>query len=285
MCRVHVRTLLAGALALSVAAAGPLATTELPAQAPAPSADTTRARPPLFQKQDVWIGLMFVAGAAAVSPLDKRFAEHLQRPGNQANQFFEDAASFFRFMGSPAPVIIGSSLYVVGRVSKQRDMADLGLHGTEAIAVGSGLTTVLKVAFGRARPDVKPRNPHNFKFGRGLHDDEYRSFPSGHSVAGFAAAATVTEETRRWWPGTQWYIGTVMYGGAALIGASRMYNNRHWASDVIIGAAIGTFAGQKVVRFHHKSHPDNRLDRWLLGVIAVPDGAGGARLAWTLVPN
>jgi hypothetical protein len=42
-----------------------------------------------------------------------------------------------------------------------------------------------------------------------------------------------------------------MYGGAALVGLSRMYNNRHWASDVITGAAIGTFAGTKVVRYHH----------------------------------
>jgi membrane-associated phospholipid phosphatase len=132
---------------------------------------------------------------------------------------------------------------------------------------------------------VQPRDPHNFQFGRGLHKEQYRSFPSGHSVAGFAAAATVTEETRRWWPGTQWYIGPVMYGGAALIGASRMYNNKHWASDVIIGAAIGTFAGQKIVRYHHVANPKNRFDRWLLGVTATPDGAGGARLAWTLLPN
>jgi hypothetical protein len=54
-----------------------------------------------------------------------------------------------------------------------------------------------------------------------------------------------------------------MYGGATMIAASRMYNNKHWASDVVMGAAIGTFAGTKVVRYHH-SHPGNRIDKWLL---------------------
>jgi hypothetical protein len=50
------------------------------------------------------------------------------------------------------------------------------------------------------------------------------------------------------------------------------------ASDVVLGAAVGTFAGLKVVRYHH-SHPGNRLDDILLGVSAVLDGAGG----WMLV--
>ena len=48
-----------------------------------------------------------------------------------------------------------------------------------------------------------------------------------------------------------------MYGGATLVGLSRMYNNAHWASDVTLGAAIGTFSGIKVVRFNH-SHAHDR---------------------------
>ena len=51
-----------------------------------------------------------------------------------------------------------------------------------------------------------------------------------------------------------------MYGGATLVGLSRMYNNKHWASDVVLGAAVGTFSGIKVVRYTH-GHTDNRIDR------------------------
>jgi membrane-associated phospholipid phosphatase len=62
-----------------------------------------------------------------------------------------------------------------------------------------------------------------------------------------------------------------MYGGATLVGLSRMYNNLHWASDVLGGAAIGTLLGLKVVKYHH-SHPDNAIDRALLrrNVMPIP---------------
>ena len=44
---------------------------------------------------------------------------------------------------------------------------------------------------------------------------------------------------------------------------SRIYNNQHWASDVMAGAAIGTVIGLKVVKYTH-SHPGNRIDRKLI---------------------
>jgi membrane-associated phospholipid phosphatase len=68
-----------------------------------------------------------------------------------------------------------------------------------------------------------------------------------------------------------------MYTGAALVGASRIYNNKHWASDVLAGAAIGTFVGSKVVRFQH-SHPGNWLDRKFLTVGVSKSSAGLAPL-------
>src|SRR5450759_3446218 len=65
-----------------------------------------------------------------------------------------------------------------------------------------------------------------------------------------------------------------MYGGATLVGLSRMYHNNHWASDVVLGAAIGTFSGLKVVRYSH-AHPDNKLDKFILGATVFPNADGG----------
>ena len=48
-----------------------------------------------------------------------------------------------------------------------------------------------------------------------------------------------------------------------MVGLSRMYNNMHWASDVMAGAAIGTIIGLKVVKYTH-SHPDNGIDNKLI---------------------
>ena len=71
-----------------------------------------------------------------------------------------------------------------------------------------------------------------------------------------------------------------MYGGATLVGLSRMYHNNHWASDVALGAAIGTFSGLKVVRYSH-AHPDNKLDKFILGATVVPNANGGGTLAFS----
>jgi membrane-associated phospholipid phosphatase len=248
---------------------------------------------PLFTWNDAFLAGGFIAGTLALRPVDEYFARRLQNKYTQQNRFLQDVASVVRTIAEPGAMVIGGGLYVAGRLSKQRDMADLGLHGTEAVAVGSAVAWVLKDSFGRARPFVHPPtdstgyNPNDWQFGRGFRSgDSYRSFPSGHSVAAFAAAAAVVNETSRWWPDWKWVIGPAMYGGAGLVGVSRMYNNRHWASDVMMGAAIGTFAGNKVVRYHHRSHPGNKFDRWLLGTSITPagGGAGGYSLSWLIAP-
>jgi membrane-associated phospholipid phosphatase len=102
-------------------------------------------------------------------------------------------------------------------------------------------------------------------------------------VAAFAAAAAVSAETSRWWPQTTYYlIGPALYGGAIAVGASRMYENRHWASDVIMGAAIGTFAGTKVVRYH-RTHPTNSIDRWLLRASVSPSDF--SHVSFSILPS
>jgi membrane-associated phospholipid phosphatase len=251
----------------------------------------TLAHVPLFTWRDAVLAGGFLAGTAALRPVDEYFATHLQTKYAQQNHFFQEVSIVVRTIAEPGAFVIGGSLYVVGRATKQRNMADLGLHGTEAVIVASVFAGVLKDSFGRARPYVHPPtdstgyNSSDWQFGRGLtKGDAYRSFPSGHSVAAFAAAAAVANETTRWWPDGRWLIGPTMYGGAALVGVSRMYNNRHWASDVMMGAAIGTFAGDKVVRYFHRTHPHNKLDQWLLGASLEPAPGGGFTHSLFLAP-
>ncbi|MDQ6827736.1 MAG: phosphatase PAP2 family protein [Gemmatimonadota bacterium] len=257
----------------------------LTAQQPPPSGPPRDTVPPLFVAHDLYYAGAFVAGTVLMFPADKAIAKELQRPGTQANRFLSHLSTDFRLSAQPGALIIGGSLYAIGRVGHFDRVADLGLHGTEAILLGTGINYVLKGALGRARPYVVgDTNPHSFKFGRGFQKgNDYQSLPSGHTMAGFAAASAVTAETARWWPNSTWYIAPIMYGGATMIGLSRMYNNAHWASDVIMGAGVGTFAGIKVVQYNH-AHPNNRLDRILLSTIVVPNGEGGVVVAWSMVP-
>lgn len=242
---------------------------------------TVPRREPLFGKRDALIAGGFAVATVAMFPLDRRIAGRLQDPQTQENRFLRDAATGFELIASPGALVIGGSMYAVGRIGHFERVADLGLHGTEAVFVAQVVGNTLKYTLGRARPYVSgAQNPDDFRLGRGFSSGDYQSFPSGHTYTAFAAAASVTSETHRWWPRSTWVVAPVMYGGATMVGLSRMYHNKHWASDVALGAAVGTFSGLKTVKYAH-SHPGNRLDRLLLGTTIAPGANGGAALVWT----
>jgi membrane-associated phospholipid phosphatase len=239
----------------------------------------------LFTWQDAAVLGGAAIATAALAPLDARIANRLRDSTVQENRFVGTLAAVVRDVATPWSVYIGVGMYTYGRLARDRKAADLGLHGTEAIAIGAVTGATLKGFFGRERPYVK-LDPFSYKVGRGFggHGKEkYRSFPSGHTISAFAAAAAVTSETRRWWPGSDKFIGPAMYGGATLAGISRIYHNRHWASDIMMGAAIGTMAGLKVVRYHH-AHPNNVIDRWLLSGSASRDATGKVVVRWSVLP-
>jgi membrane-associated phospholipid phosphatase len=254
------------------------------ARGAAAQADTIGPSRALFTYRDILLASGVAIATFAARPFDDHYAARLQDSATQANRKLQGLATFVRRTAAPGSYIIGGTMYVTGRLAHDARLADLGLHGTEALVAGEVVGGLLKGTFGRQRPSVRPRDANSFQLLRGFgHDDSYRSFPSGHTTSAFAAAAAVTSETSRWWPRSTWLIGPAMYGGAALVGVSRMYNNRHWASDVLVGAGIGTFAGLKVVRYQH-THPGNRLDRWMLAGSLAPAAGGGHTLRLSLVP-
>ncbi len=247
-------------------------------------ADTLGDPRPLFTYRDLVLAGSVAVVTMAARPFDDRMAALLQDSSTQDSRKIQKVATFVRTVATPGSYVIGGSMYVVGRLSKNERLADLGWHGTESLIVGELVAVVIKGTMGRQRPYVLPRNSNSYQLFRGFGGpDQFRSFPSGHATSAFAAAAAVSSETSRWWPETRWIIGPILYTGAALTGVSRMYNNRHWASDVLVGAGIGTFAGLKIVRYHH-THPGNRLDKWLLSGSLIPTDDGGHTVRWSIVP-
>jgi membrane-associated phospholipid phosphatase len=115
--------------------------------------------------------------------------------------------------------------------------------------VNAALTQGIKFAVRRPRPDG----------GR-------YSFPSGHASAAFATAAVIQRHYG-------WKVAIPAYGLATYVGTSRLSENRHFASDVIFGAAIGIVSGRAVSVGHGRARFD-------LFPIARPGGAG---VGFTLV--
>jgi membrane-associated phospholipid phosphatase len=97
------------------------------------------------------------------------------------------------------------------------------LAGTSAALMGVTVL-VLKNATRVERPNGSARN----------------SFPSGHTAMAFMGAELLRRE---YWEVSPW-IGVAGYAVAAGTGFFRMYNNRHWLTDVLAGAGIGILSVQ-----------------------------------------
>jgi membrane-associated phospholipid phosphatase len=246
--------------------------------------DSSHHRLPLFTRSDPLIIGAFIAGAAAIGPFDRNIAREFRSPSAQSNETASHAASVFNFIGSKGVVIAGLATYGIGRIGRFERVADLGLHTTEALLVSSGVTSIIKGLAGRQRPAVAGiDDPDDFKFGGGFGKHASTSFPSGHATASFAFATLVTLETHHWKPSSTWYVAPVMFGGATLVGLARLYSNAHWASDVVMGAGVGTFTALEVYRFNHVTNRHNRVNRWLLTAVpsVAPNMNGGATLGWS----
>src|SRR6185436_11181271 len=74
------------------------------------------------------------------------------------------------------------------------------------------------------------------------------AFPSGHAATAFALASVLERHLgyRASWPAL---------AGATYVATSRLVDNRHFVSDVVFGAAVGTASGWTVVGTRGRKHP------------------------------
>src|ERR1700682_5754917 len=253
---------------------------------------TTPTRP-WVTTRDAVSGALAVLAPVAIAPLDGRAARKLQEPQFQQNDDLQNVASQLSFVGGPGPFFMGAGLFAAGRLSRAPRLAYAGIHITEAVLLAASLTGLGKGFFGRALPNVDMSNADDFKFCRGFHVDNgpYVACPSGHTAASFAMAAVITGEVDRWHPGLGRIVGPVGYGGAGLVGLARLYQNVHWASDLPLAAAIGTWSGLTVLARSHSRRPasDARTPVLPAGLVAVlrstsvvPVAGQGAGLYWSI---
>ncbi|MCA1653183.1 MAG: phosphatase PAP2 family protein [Sphingomicrobium sp.] len=97
-----------------------------------------------------------------------------------------------------------------------------------------GVTEALKYTIHERRPD----------------GSDNKSFPSGHTSASFAAAASLEKRYG-------WQVGLPAHVVAAFVGLSRVGAKKHFVGDVLVGAAIGEASGWLL-----SSKRDDRV-RWL----------------------
>lgn len=130
------------------------------------------------------------------------------------------------------------------------------LLASQAYITGAALESVMKTISGRTRPstyapsvEAEPtfRGPFA-KSGSTFGGSRINSsFPSGHTTVAFAAATVYALEYKN-----RPLIPILAYSAATLIGVSRITENKHWATDVFVGAALGLVTGRQVVNNYHR---------------------------------
>jgi membrane-associated phospholipid phosphatase len=126
-----------------------------------------------------------------------------------------------------------SGFFIQGLIAKNNYSIETSIIASESFILNTILVQSLKNLIGRTRPDVESSNPYQWNG-----PFKGNSFFSGHTSAAFSVASVYAYRYRE----TVW-VPVLSYGLATILGIQRIYDNRHWASDVVFGAAVGTATG------------------------------------------
>ncbi len=171
----------------------------------------------------------------------------------QANQnaLSTETAKIVEPFGNLYGVYLFPAMYVVGLVSKDKRIQSVALGGTKSLAISTLIYATSKTLIRRNRPD---KASSSFDFAPPFKRKSFTSSPSGHSNTVFTVATALALEFQD----TKW-VPIVAYTLAALTAASRIYQNRHWASDVVVGSALGHFVTKAVWKNNNKKKIVKRI--------------------------
>lgn len=139
---------------------------------------------------------------------------------------------------------LGSALiYGTGLFAQSDAIRVTGRMLLQSLFYAGSINLVLKTVFGRSRPYT---TDNQYQFNWFETDDSMLSLPSGHSTVAFAVSTVLAERIGTWW------ARTIFYPIALMTALSRVHDNMHWMSDVVLGSALGFGAGYFTV-YHEKN--------------------------------
>jgi membrane-associated phospholipid phosphatase len=221
----------------TLAIAGLLFHATVPAQAPAQAdrvpdvvAPAPHSGPLISAKTAAITGILFAAALLGDRSIRQEVQSHRSNTTNSLAKIGNTLGEWQLLV----PAISGGLL--AGQLSGSRDLKRVMFHAGAAAVLATGVTTGLKYSLGRTRPGAAG-DPHQYRPFSG-----WNSFPSGHTAAAFAVATSIAHET-----GDSW-SDVILYSAATLTAMSRVNDDRHWTSDVLIGAFVGHLSGRWVTR-------------------------------------
>jgi hypothetical protein len=168
---------------------------------------------------------------------DTEFSKHLSNSPSRL-KYSSDISNY----GLYSMAGLAGGLYMWGYITRDEHKRETGILAGEAAADSYMATTALEYALGRQRPLTNDYRGNFFQGGS--------SMPSDHATIAWSVASVVAHE----YPGP--LTSVLVYGLASAVSVSRLTAKQHFPSDVLIGSAIGWFAGQHVYRAHHDPELD-----------------------------
>jgi membrane-associated phospholipid phosphatase len=188
-------------------------------------------------------GLSLVARPphAPCAPCDSLDLPAFDRVGIRANSGPARTASHVLLVG----IIGGAALASLSGTDRARTRGNIAVLA-DAASWTLAATELLKVGVHRSRPELyradAPAAAGNA--------DSRKSFPSGHTSLAFAAAtAYATLALRQHLPHAK-RNAVLLYAAATAVGALRVAGGKHFPTDVLAGAALGSGIGWATARFH-----------------------------------
>ncbi|HWB43369.1 MAG TPA: phosphatase PAP2 family protein [Gemmatimonadales bacterium] len=206
----------------------PVAATAQIDRVPSAIAPATHSSPLISRRTAMVAGMLFGASLIGDRGLRGEFQEHRGATSNSL-------ARVGNSLGEWQYVVPALSAgLLVGQLSGSDGLKRTMLHTAAAAAIATGVTSALKYSIGRTRPDFAG-DPDQFRPFSGAN-----SFPSGHTAVAFAIATSIADETHDKWS------DYLLYGAASMTALARVNDDRHWASDVLVGGLIGHLSGRWV---------------------------------------
>jgi hypothetical protein len=202
------------------------------------------ARQLLTDQRQIWTGplrikasdakwLLPLAGLTAIAfKQDNEISHHFDdKPSLQRNSLRVSNA------GPIAKFSVPATFLLLGKFTGDARVADTGRRTLQAGLYSTLVIQGIKQVTNRKRPYVG---------GDGGFWNGGNAFPSGHSAEAWALAKVVSDEYS-----DKPLVKFGMYSFATAVSLSRLTAQRHYASDVLVGSAIGYFVGKFVMRNHH----------------------------------
>jgi membrane-associated phospholipid phosphatase len=203
------------------------------------------------RKQLPWL-IAFGAGAAALIAADKHISNQLPNSESQIRW----GTRLSRTGSSYGVLAIGGGLFAASAIRHDTRMRRTAFASLESLGNSLALTYGLKLITSRERPGSGSGQGH-FWSGYGDAFGGNKSFPSGHAMESWAVASVIAHEYK-----DKAYVPWLAYGFASMVSASRVAAQRHYVSDVAIGATAGYLIG-KLVHNRYAPQPNGGKFGWL----------------------